>query len=213
MHFVPESISQYSLEHSKGQDPLMEELITRTKKETALPQMLCGLLEGRLLKFLVETAKPKLAVEVGTFTGYSSLWIASGLCKQSRLITCEIDPKHASIAQGFFERSPVGSKIDLKLAPALETLAEIQDPIDFAFIDADKENYPHYYEAIINKSQVGSILVVDNCLWSGEILNPESAAAKAVHQLNTKMKEDPRIENLLLPVRDGIQIARVIKAP
>jgi caffeoyl-CoA O-methyltransferase len=207
-HLFSQKIIQYSHEHTSPEPKLLEYLIEETKTSTHIPSMLCGRVEGRLLNLLIKLTQAKYCIEIGTFTGYSALSIAEALPPEGKLITCEIRPRHAKIAQKYFNLSPHGHKIDLKLGQALETLTLISKPIDFCFIDADKLNYQHYYNLLIPKVKAGGLLVFDNALYNGEVLKPESKNAKIVHALNTQIKNDSRVEQVMLTIRDGILLVR-----
>lgn len=205
---VPPDIEAFAARSTRAEDRLLLDLTERTSRETSEPQMLTGRLEGRLLKLLVQLARPRLAVEVGTFTGYGSLSIAEGLTDDARLVTCEIDPAHAAIARDAFAASPVGHRIDLRMGPALETILALDAPVGFAFIDADKVGYPAYYEALLERTVPGGLVVLDNMLWSGRVLDPPDDESRVLADLNARITADDRVENVLLTVRDGIQVVR-----
>jgi caffeoyl-CoA O-methyltransferase len=170
--------------------------------------MLSGRHEGRFLKLLLSLIGARDVVEIGTFTGYSALSMAEALPADGRLITCDVDLEVADIARRYFARSPHGSKIDLRLGPALATIATLAGPFDAAFIDADKGGYGAYYEALVNKIRPGGLILVDNTLWSGGVLAPADDDARAIDALNRRMASDPRIELVILPLRDGLSVAR-----
>jgi caffeoyl-CoA O-methyltransferase len=178
--------------------------------------MLSGNSVGRLLKMLTFVLRPKLAVDVGTFTGLSALSIAEGLPENGKVITCEVSPDYAASAQKFFDRSPFKDRIQLKLGPALETLRAIEEPIGFAFIDADKAQYWDYYDAIVTRLSPNGLIVVDNTLFAGTVLMSDVEAEKLPEQLkparaalmafNQRVMDDPRTESCMLTVRDGITV-------
>ena len=201
-------IANYCHEHSSIEPKLLTYLIQETKTSTHIPSMLCGRVEGRLLNMLVKLTQAKYCVEVGTFTGYSALSIAEALPAEGKLITCEMRQRHANIAQKYFNLSPHGNKIELKLGKAIATLKIISGPIDFCFIDADKLNYQNYYNLLLPKLKSGGICIFDNALYNGEVLNPISKDAKIIHALNTHIKHDPLVEQVLLTERDGILLVR-----
>ncbi len=205
---VPSEIEEYAAAHSTPMHPLFAELREETFADTDAPQMQVGPIEGRLLTLLARMANAKLAVEVGTFTGYSAICIAEGLVDGGRLITCDIDPDTTAIARKHWARCPWGDRIELRLGPATETLSGIEGPIDFVFIDADKTNYSNYWNALVPKVRSGGLLVVDNVLWSGSVLKPETDSAKAICALNDLVTSDDRVEHVLLTVRDGMMVAR-----
>lgn len=206
--FIDEAIQNYAFESTHPEPELLQQLAIRTGNEMELPQMLTGRLEGRFLKLIVQLLRPKLVVEVGTFTGYSALSMAEGLDDEARLITCEIDPKAQAVAQTAFNASPHGRKIELRMGPALDTIRDLRQPIDMSFIDADKESYPQYYTEIMARTSPGGVIVLDNMFLSGEALRPHSAASHAIASLNRTIARDPRVENVLLTVRDGVQMVR-----
>ncbi len=205
---VPEPIELYAAAHSDPVPALLVELREETRTVMAFPQMQVGRLEGALLKMLVRLSGARHALEIGMFTGYSALSIAEGLPEDGNLITCDVDPKAEAIARRYFARSPHGTKINVRMGPALETLSTWAGPLDFVFIDADKGNYTRYYEAAIPRLRAGGLVVADNTLWSGEVLDPRSEDARAIVAFNAHVAADPRVERVLLTVRDGVLLAR-----
>jgi caffeoyl-CoA O-methyltransferase len=205
---VAEEIEAYAESHTEPVDPLFEELREETQRSMASPQMQVGRVEGTFLKTLVSISRARRALEIGMFTGYSALMIAAGLPEGGELVTCDVDPKAESIARRYFARSPHGSKIKIRMGPALETLRTLPGPLDFVFIDADKENYSNYYDAAIPLLSPGGLLVADNALWSGKVLDPKEASDRAIAAFNDRVAADPRVEKVLLTVRDGMFLAR-----
>jgi caffeoyl-CoA O-methyltransferase len=204
---VPTDIEKYAQEHTEVPGPLFEELRQTTWERTSAPQMQVGRLEGTFLRMLVRMTGARRVLEIGTFTGYSALMMAEGLPDDGELLTCDIDPKAEAIARDFFSRSPHGRKMTLRMGPALETLKTLQGPFDLAFIDADKGNYSAYYDAVLPLLRTGGLLVADNTLWSGRVLNPQSPDDHAIVAFNAKVAADPRVEKVLLTVRDGMMLA------
>jgi caffeoyl-CoA O-methyltransferase len=204
---VPEAIEAYATEHSEGVAPLFEALREETYASMKSPNMQVGRLEGNLLRLLVKLSGAKHALEIGMFTGYSGLMIAAGLPPDGTLVTCDVDPKAEAIARRAFAKSPHGKKIEIRMGPALETLKTLKGPLDFVFIDADKENYLGYYEAVLPLLRTGGLLVADNTLWSGKVLAPASASDKAIVDFNAKVAKDSRVDKVLLTVRDGMTLA------
>ena len=202
--FFTQALNQYVHTLSDSEEPILKILTQETQTSTECPQMLCGPVEGAFLHFLVKISGAKRCLELGTFTGYSALCIASALPKDGFLITCESRKEHALIAQNYFQQSPHGQKIILKLGNAIKTLPTLEGPFDFAFIDADKQNYLNYYEAIIPLLRKGGILVVDNALWNGEVLDPKDPDTATIDALNRQAHEDPRVQSVILTIRDGI---------
>ncbi|MFQ5669535.1 MAG: O-methyltransferase [Acidobacteriota bacterium] len=204
---VPEAIEAYARRHTTPETDLLAELREQTYARMPVPQMQVGRLEGTFLKLLVRMTRARAVLEIGMFTGYSALMMAEGLPRDGRLITCEIDPEAEAMARSFFARSPHGQKIEIRMGPALETLASLEGPFDLVFIDADKGNYSRYFEGVIDKVRRGGVLVFDNALWSGRVLDPKDDDARAIAEAADRVQDDPRVENALLTVRDGMLVA------
>ena len=209
-NYISPDLQDYCYRMSSPEETLLTELQKETYAKTTMPQMLCGRIEGRILKFLVQSLGARYALEIGTFTGYSALSIAEGLASDGRLITCDINKETLAIAESFFRRSPHGHKIRIEHGPALATIGKIPDGLDFVFIDADKQNYKNYYEAVLPKLRSGGMIVIDNALWGGSVLAPQpnDMEAYTIHGTNELISRDERVENVLLSVRDGINIVR-----
>ena len=205
--FIPENIEAYADAHCTPESPLFAELATVTRARTTQPQMMVGHTEGLLLKFLVRMTGAKRVLEIGTFTGYSTLAMAEGLPDDGSIVTCDIDPDATAIARSFWDRSPHGRKITLELAPALDTIATLAGPLDFVFIDADKTNYIRYWDACVPKMRPGGALAADNVLWSGRVLDPKEPDDRALAAFNEHVLRDTRVELVMLPIRDGITLA------
>jgi caffeoyl-CoA O-methyltransferase len=206
---VPEEIENYAAAHSTPLPALLEELATVTREKTGeLAQMLSGQLEGTLLHVLAVSLGAQRILEIGTFTGFSALMMAAALPEDGKLITCEINPKAISIARSFFQRSPHGRKIEVREGPALETLKALEGPFDLVFIDADKETYIAYYEAALSLLAPNGLIAVDNVLWSGRVLNPEDGSSRAIAAFNEHVRQDQRVTQVILTVRDGVMLIR-----
>ena len=199
---------EYAREHSSTTSPLLREVTEATHRELELPQMLSGVLDGGLLMALVHATGARLVLEIGTFSGYSSLAMASALAADGRVVTCEIDEKAAAMARRHFEASPLGGRIDLRLGPALDTLGTLEGPFDLVFIDADKTGYLGYYEAVLPKLAAHGVIVVDNTLWGGRVLDPseDSESTQAIRAFNDHVLADARTDCVLLPVGDGMTV-------
>ena len=208
MNFVDEAIEAYAIAHSDDSPPIYDALRDETWRDQEMARMQVGSMEGRLLRMLVRLSGARRALEIGTFTGYSALSIAEGLPDDGTLLCCDVDPETSAIAQRYFDQAPWGHRIRLVLGPALETIAAQSGPWDFVFIDADKGNYVAYYEAVLPSMPSGGLVVADNVLWSGRVLNPQADSDHALVRFNQHVKSDPRVERVMLPVRDGITIAR-----
>ncbi|HAX46398.1 MAG TPA: methyltransferase [Nitrospina sp.] len=208
MDFVNEDIDNYAYDHTQIEDDLLWRLELETYDQLEIPQMLTGRIEGRLLKMLAQLVEAKRIIEIGTFGGYSALSMAEALPDSGYLITCEMDPVAIQFAQRFFDESPHGKKIVLKEGPALDTLKTLTGSFDMAFIDADKENYLNYYEALLPLMRPGGLIVVDNVLWGGRVLNPQETSDHAIHRFNHRVKDDHRVEKVMLTIRDGVSLLR-----
>lgn len=204
------ALEQYAADHSTQPGSLLQELEAYTREHMDNPQMVVGRLEAAFLQLLVKLVGARRILEVGLFTGYSALAMAEALDEHGEVISCEVEDKHAEVARSFFKRSPVGHKISIHLGPALDTLDSIQGPFDMAFIDADKENYSAYYDRIVPMLRSGGLLVADNVLWSGRVLEPEKETDHALVAFNDKIQNDSAVENVLLTVRDGVLLARKV---
>ena len=204
MEITDPRIEEYVERLTTPHDPLLAELSEETARELGMPQMLTGPVAGRLLEFLVWTSQPKRVVEIGTFSGHSALAMAAALPDGGRIDACEIDPERAAFAQRYFDRSPHGSKITLHVGPALETLEGLEGPFDFVFIDADKEGYVDYYEAVLPRLAGRGLIVADNTLWSGRVVDEPSPIAA----FNEHVAADPRSVQVVLSARDGMSLIR-----
>ena len=205
---VDPRLERYAEEHSSEVPELLARLERETLTTMKSPQMLSGRTEGQLLRLLVQMSSAKRVLEVGTFTGYSALMMASALPPEGTLVTLDRDPVATAVARRYFAESGLGDRIQLLLGPALDTLASLSGPFDFAFLDADKENYPRYYERILELLRPGGILAVDNVLWSGKVLDPRDEETRAIDELNQRALRDPRVDSALLTVRDGVLLVR-----
>jgi len=207
---VPKHIEEYVAAHTSPHGALLEELEEYTIAHCANPQMLVGRVEGALLKTLVHLSGACRILEIGLFTGYSALSMAEALPENGALISCEINPEHAKIAQSFLDRSPHGKKIAIRLGPALETLKTLpaDQAFDMVFLDADKENYSNYYDAVFPLLRKGGLVVADNVLWSGKVIKPQKETDQALAAFNDMVRADSRAENVLLTVRDGVMLIR-----
>lgn len=207
MKFVAPEIEAYCAEHTVPRSAALEGLAEATLAEMEAAMMMVGKIEGNLLRLLVHLVKAEQILEIGTFTGYSALAMAEALPAHGKLITCDISAESTALAQKYWAQSEHGKKIELRLGPALDTVASLEGPLDLVFIDADKTNYLNYWEACLPKLRSGGLMVVDNVLWSGRVLNPESEADHAIAQLNAHARQDSRVECAMLSVRDGMLLA------
>lgn len=207
---VRPDIEDYAAASTTPEPALLQEVARQTEALGERARMLTGRLEGRLLNFLVGLIQPRQVLEVGCFTGYSALSMAEALPEGGRLYTCEISREHADIAQANFDRSPYGDRIQLCFGPALDSIATLEGPFGFVFIDADKANYPRYYEAVLPKLAEGGIIAFDNVLWSGRVLDHDDDTddTAAIRALNARLARDDRVEVVMLTVRDGLTLVR-----
>lgn len=203
----PLGIEDYAERHSKPLSAIYEKLWLETYSKTRNPKAMVGPLEGAFLKMLVLLTGARRILEIGTFTGYSALLWAEALPRDGRVITCDINAETTKIARRYFSETPHGHKIEVKLGPARESLKRIDGPFDICFIDADKESYHDYYDACLERVRPRGLIVLDNMLQNGQVLDPTEPASAAIDALNKRIRKDPRVENLLLPVRDGIMLA------
>ncbi len=206
-------LDEYCRQHSTDQPELLAELERQTREAMPDAQMLSGPVEGRLLSLLVALSGARRILEVGTFTGYSALWMAMAMPCEGTLYTIDRDERALAMARRFFREAGLDDRIRICQEDAGTCLESLPGPWDMVFLDADKEHYPDYYAAIKPKLRPGGLLVVDNCLWSGQVLEPASESAAAIHRLNEILTGDPDMDNMLLSVRDGIQVARKKLAP
>ena len=204
-------VAAYAEAHTDPVPPLLEELARETERRTGRLRWSIGRVEGRLLQMLVRICGARRAVEVGTFTGYSALLIAEALPEDGRLITCEADPGHAALAREYFRRSPHGGKIELALGPAADTLARLEaQSCDLVFIDADKPSYGHYFDEAVRLLRPGGVVFVDNVFWRGKVFKRRitNENARAISAFNAKVRDDARVEKVMLSVRDGCYLIR-----
>lgn len=210
MPVVDPAIEAYTEAHSTPPAPLLEEVAAETNRSLDAPQMMVGPVEGRFLEFLVWATGARKVLEIGTFSGYSALSMAAALGEGATIVTCEIDPKAAEVARRFVAASPWADRIDVRLGPALDTLATLDGPFDLVFVDADKTGYGDYLEAVLPKLSDRGLLVVDNTLWSGRVLDPDATDEDtvAIRSFNDRVRADPRVVCVQLPVRDGVTLVR-----
>ena len=211
---VDDAVERYAEAHTTPHSPAMQVLAEEARASLPSPQMLSGLVEGRLLEMLVWSSGARNVLEIGTYAGYSALSMAAGLAPGGRVVSLEIAPEHAEFAQRHIDASPLRDRIEVRVGPALETLSELPGPFDLVFIDADKPSYGAYYEAVLPKLAERGLIVVDNTLWSGRVVQAgaggEAAdeSTRALVQFNEMVAGDERVECVMLTVRDGITIIR-----
>ncbi len=210
---IDSEIQKYAEKYTSDENALLEELRQKTHAERNDKSMLSGFYQGRLLAMFSKMLNPKCILEIGTFMGYSTLCLAEGLSDDGKIITLDIEPETNEIARDFWTRTDLNSKIESHLGPATEIIPALDETFDLVFIDADKENYKNYYDLVFPKTRIGGLIIADNVLWSGDVLNAEKGgivktSTKALHEYNQKITADERVSNILFAVRDGLMIAR-----
>jgi len=213
MDFLPEKIDEYVVAHSQAEPQLLKELNRETWQKVLNPRMLSGGFQGRVLSMISKLIQPKAILEIGTYTGYSALCMAEGMSTDGQLHTIDRNEELYDFQRRYFDKSKYGTQITQYVGNALEIIPTIDAKFDLVFIDADKGNYSNYFQLIIEKMNKGGVILSDNVLWSGKVvekLNPKDIDTAALIEYNTLLNEDDRIETVLLPIRDGLTISRVI---
>lgn len=213
MDFLDQKIEAYTLQHTEEESPLLKKISRETYSEVLMPRMLSGHLQGRVLSMFSHMIKPKNILEIGTYTGYSAICLSEGLATAGKLFTIDINEELETRVRGYFEEAGLSSRITYKIGNALTLIPELKGNLDIVFIDADKENYCNYYDLVFNKVNKGGYIIADNVLWSGKVIEEKSKNdkdTKAIIEYSKKVHEDKRVQNILLPVRDGLMIARKI---
>jgi caffeoyl-CoA O-methyltransferase len=207
---VPPDIEAYAAEHTTPEHPVLAAVAEETRSTQEAHGMMVGLLEGRFLETLVWLSGARRVLEIGCFTGYSALSMAAALPAGGSIVTCEVDPERAATARRHFDASPWGDRIELRVGPALDTIAGLDGPFDLVFIDADKTNYSNYYEAVLPLLAEHGLIVADNVLWSGRVIdaNDQSDDTVAIRAFNDKVRDDERVTCVMATVRDGVLLIR-----
>ena len=207
---VEPKVEQYAEEHTTPGGDLFDRLAAETREKTEIPQMMVGRVEGKFLEFLVRSTGAMQVLELGTFTGYSSISMARGLTGTGRIISCDVNPDTTAMARRYADEAGVADRIEYRLGPALDSLESLPGPFDLIFIDADKENYVNYYEALLPKLAPTGLMILDNTLWSGRVadVSERGGATDAIRRLNDRVFADERVECVLLTVRDGMLLVR-----
>ena len=212
MHFLSEELENYAAQHTEDEPLLLQELNKRTHLNILQPRMISGHFQGRFLSLLSKMVQPRTILEIGTYTGYATLCLAEGLHPEGVLHTIDIKEELTDLQREFFDRSGYGSQIVQHLGKAADIIPSLDTTFDLVFIDADKQNYAHYFDLVIEKMNRGGIILSDNVLWSGKVVEevkPNDKHTQALMAYNRKIKDDPRVETVLLPIRDGITLSRV----
>jgi caffeoyl-CoA O-methyltransferase len=207
---VPEAIEGYAEAQTTQPNELLQRLAEETRAELRSPQMLTGTIEGRLLEFLVFALEARRVLEFGTYSGYSAISMAAALPAEGHIDTCEVDETHAAVARRYIDEAGYGDRITVHLGPALETISRLEGEFDFVFIDADKENYVNYYEAVLPRLSPRGLIAADNTLWSGRVLDDadDSDGTAAIRAFNEHVASDRRVASVMLSVRDGVTLIR-----
>lgn len=213
MHFLSEELENYAAQHTEDEPLLLKELNKRTHLNVLQPRMISGHFQGRFLSLLSKMVQPRTILEIGTYTGYATLCLAEGVHPEGVLHTIDIKEELTDLQREFFDRSGYGSQIVQHLGKAADIIPALDTTFDLVFIDADKQNYAHYFDLVIEKMNRGGIILSDNVLWSGKVVEEvkhNDKHTQALMAYNQKIKDDPRVETVLLPIRDGITLSRVI---
>lgn len=211
MEFIPADIQAYVEAHSDQETEMLAELNRETHSKVMMPRMLSGHLQGRILSMFSHMIRPKVVLEIGTYTGYSALCMAEGLAEGGKVITLDINEELEQMVRSYFAKAGVEDKMDYRIGNAMDIIPEIDEELDLVFIDADKKNYSNYYNLVIDKVRSGGFIIGDNVLWSGKVVNTEKKTDKdtqAILDFNRLVQEDNRVENVLFPVRDGLMVIR-----
>lgn len=211
MEFIDEALDNYCCEHSSPEDALLAKLNRETHVKILQPRMLSGHFQGRVLSMLSKMIRPERILEIGTYTGYSALCLAEGLTETGKIITLDVNAQLEDFVRSFIADSQYAEKIDYRIQDAMQHIPELDELFDIVFIDADKQNYINYYQLVFDKVKSGGYILSDNVLWSGKVVQTEGKIdkdTKLLQEFNDMIQNDDRVENVLLPIRDGIMIAR-----
>lgn len=212
MDFIDEKLSAYAEAHTTAESPLLAELNRETWAKILMPRMLSGHIQGRLLSMFSKMIQPREILEIGTYTGYSALCLAEGLAEGGVLNTIDINEELEDMVRKYIRKAGLEENIKFHIGNALEIIPKLSTHFDLVFIDADKENYSNYYDLVIERMRTGSYIIADNVLWSGKVTESAEIAndqeTRALHEFNIKVQNDSRVENILLPVRDGLMVIR-----
>lgn len=211
MEFIDAKLDEYVCEHTSSESALMYELNRQTHLKIVNPRMLSGQFQGRLLSMIAHMIRPERILEIGTYTGYSALCFMEGLAEGGKITTIDINEELEDFVRGYIEKAGAEDKIEYILGDAMQLIPEMKEQFDLVFIDADKENYCNYYDLVFDKVKPGGYILADNVLWSGKVVGEYEKAdrdTKILMDYNKMVQDDPRVENVLLPIRDGLMLAR-----
>ncbi len=214
MDFLDKNIEKYAADNTSAESELLKKINRETNVSVFMPRMLSGHLQGRILAMFSKILAPNSILEIGTYTGYSALCLAEGLSEKGKIITIDVNEELEERVRNYFKESKYNHQIDYKIGQALDIIDTLDENFDLVFIDADKENYSNYFDVIIDKMNRGGLIIADNVLWSGKVIenlhDKMGKDTQALIKFNKKMHTDTRVENVLLPVRDGLMILRKI---
>mgnify|MGYP001311705672 FL=1 len=214
MEFLPEKIEQYACNHTQEENIVLAELNRETWAKVLIPRMLSGHLQGRALSMFSKMIRPKCILEIGTYTGYSAICLSEGLQEDGKLHTIDINEELKLMSSNYFKKAEISKNIVQYVGNALEIIPNLKDEFDLVFIDADKENYSNYFKIVIEKMPIGGFIIADNVLWSGKVVEKIKAKdqeTKAIQEFNALVQTSERVENILMPIRDGLMICQKIK--
>ena len=213
MDLIKSEFQAYAERHTSAESDLLRTINRETNASVMMPRMLSGHLQGRVLSMFSHMVKPKFVLEIGTYTGYSAICLAEGLQPGGKLITIDINEELEDRVRSYFAKAGVADKIDFRIGNALEIIPTLTEKFDLVFIDADKENYSRYFDFVIDKVNLNGIILADNVLWSGKVLDEKpDKDTRAIIDFNAKVMKDSRVENVLLPIRDGIMMMRKVSS-
>ncbi len=211
MDFLPDDLEKYVEDHTSIESELLKKITRDTHAKVLMPRMLSGHVQGRFLSMMSQLIQPKNILEIGTYTGYSAICLAEGLREDGKLVTIDVNEELESRVRNYFVEAGLNRKIDYRIGNAAQIIPSLDLVFDLVFIDADKENYSKYYDLVFNKVKSGGLILADNVLWSGKVIKPKpDKDTRALLEFNQKVRNDPRVECLLLPLRDGIMMIRKI---
>lgn len=209
MNFFPEELERYAEAHTKAENEVLRQLSRETHAKVLMPQMLSGHLQGQFLRMVSLLIKPRYILEIGTFTGYSAICMSEGLQEGGTLITLDVNEELREITERYFEKAQISDRVDFRMGHAADIIPTLQVTFDLIFIDADKQQYGLYYDLVIDKLRPGGVILADNVLWSGKVVeDDQSAETLALKAFNDKVQKDERVDNIMLTIRDGLMMIR-----
>lgn len=209
MHLVSPEIEKYIDTHTSAESVVLAELNRKTHADVLMPQMLSGKVQGQFLKFISQMLQPRRILEIGTYTGYAAICLAEGLTEDGKLFTIDINEELGELVKTYIDKAGLSNKIIPITGDAREEIAKLDESFDLVFIDADKQNYCNYYDLVIDKVRSGGVILADNVLWSGKIIEEKKDKdTQKLAEFNTKVQQDNRVENVIISIRDGIMMAR-----